>query len=248
MFAVFDDAIAARRAALDRRSVPRRARDAADRGIACRDRGAPAERRARARRPADHGRGGADEVPGEGGERRREARRAARRRARPRARLPPSARGRAALGRRAGDGPEAARGEAADGRGRRRAQRGDARRSARPRARAGSSTRCHGTTTRGGCGRAAPRLDRCAACARPLVDLARGARRHARGARRPHHPPDAGGRAGRANRRPAASLRRLLAGDAQSHAAAPDGADARDSRDGAGAPRGGAARRSRRRV
>ena len=78
--------------------------------------------------------------------------------------------------------------------------------------------------------------------------VARGARRHARGARRPHHPPDAGGRAGRANRRPAASLRRLLAGDAQSHAAAPDGADARDSRDGARAPRGGAARRSRRRA
>ena len=39
-----------------------------------------------------------------------------------------------------------------DGRRRRRAQRGDARRSARPRARAGSSTRCRGTTTRGGCG------------------------------------------------------------------------------------------------
>ena len=160
-----------------------------------RDRRAAAPRRARARRPADHGRGGADEVPGEGGERRREARRAARRRARPRARLPPPARGRAALGRRAGDGPKAARGQAADSR--RVAGLSEETLVALLGRASGRQLYALSREPRRAAGAAgpAPRLDRGAARARPLVDLARGARRHARGARRPHHPPDAGGRA-----------------------------------------------------
>ena len=64
--------------------------------------------RARRGRAADHGRGGADQVPRQGGERRGEARRPARGAARRRARLPPSAAGRAAVGRRAEDRGEAA--------------------------------------------------------------------------------------------------------------------------------------------
>ena len=133
-----------------------------------------------------------------------------------------------------------------DGRRCRRAQRGDAGRPAR--SRIGPAALCAVAEPRRAAGAAGSpsRLDRGAARARPLVDLARGARRHARRARRPHHPPDAGGGARRANRRPAASVRRLLAGDAQSHAAPLDGADARDPRDGAGAARGRSAARSRR--
>ena len=125
--------IAARRAALDRRGVPRRARDAAAGGIAHGHGHPAAPRRARTRRPADHRRSGAHQVPREGGQRRREARRPARRRAPPRARVSPPARGRAALGGRAGDGPKAARGQAAHSRRCRRAQRGDAGRPARSR-------------------------------------------------------------------------------------------------------------------
>ena len=64
---------------------------------------------ARAGRPADHGRRRADEVPRQGGERRGQARRPAGRAARRRARVPAPAAGRAALGRRAGDGGQAAR-------------------------------------------------------------------------------------------------------------------------------------------
>ena len=72
--------------------------------------GPPVEIAARLRRrvleqvgPADHGRDRADEVPGEGRERRGQARRPARRPARPRARVPAPAAGRGALGRRQGD-------------------------------------------------------------------------------------------------------------------------------------------------
>ena len=96
---------AARRGALDRRGVPRHARDGAPGGKPGGDRGEAPPRGQGAGRPADHGRGRADEVPRQGGERRREARRAAGRPARPRARLPAPAPGRAALGRRAGRRP-----------------------------------------------------------------------------------------------------------------------------------------------
>ena len=67
----------------------------------------PASRRARAGRDPRHGGRRADEVPGEGGERRRQARRPARRAGRRRARLPARVAGRAALGRRAGHRAEA---------------------------------------------------------------------------------------------------------------------------------------------
>ena len=59
--------VAGGRGAVDRRGVPRRARDAADRGRAGRDRRAAAGAGARRGRAADHGRRRADEVPGQGG-------------------------------------------------------------------------------------------------------------------------------------------------------------------------------------
>ena len=73
---------AARRGALDRRGVPRHPRDGEARGQPGRDRRQAAPRRPGARRPADHGRSGANEVPRQGRERRGEARRASRRAAR----------------------------------------------------------------------------------------------------------------------------------------------------------------------
>ena len=104
VYRVFDDTLAAGRRALDRRGVPRRPRRPPADGPAARGRRAAAQRGARAGRPADHGRRRADEVPRQGGERRGQAGRPARRAARARARLPAPARGRAALGRRPGDG------------------------------------------------------------------------------------------------------------------------------------------------
>ncbi len=68
---------AARRGALDRRGLSGRERPRAALRRPPRDRREAQARRPRARRPADHGRRGADEVPGQGGERRRQARRPA---------------------------------------------------------------------------------------------------------------------------------------------------------------------------
>ncbi len=93
--------VAAGRGALDRRGVPRRPRARADLGLAAGDRRAAAARGARAGRAADHGRGGTDQVPRQGGQRRGEARRPARRAARRRAGVPPPAARRTGLGRRA---------------------------------------------------------------------------------------------------------------------------------------------------
>ena len=104
VFAVFERHDAAGRGALDRRGLPRHPRDGALSGDAGRDRGEARRDVRERRRPADHRRGGEDEVPREGGERRGEARRPARRAAGRRARLPPPAAGGAPLGRRAGDG------------------------------------------------------------------------------------------------------------------------------------------------
>ena len=93
---------AARRGALDRRGVPRHPRDGKARGQPGRDR-QPAPRRPGARRPADHGRSGANEVPRQGRERRGEARRAPRRAPGPSSRSTPAP-GRATVGRRSGHG------------------------------------------------------------------------------------------------------------------------------------------------
>ena len=98
---------AGRRGAVDRRGVPRRSRHGAALGLTARDRRPPASGRARARRPAHHGRRGEDEVPGQGRERRRQAGRPARRAPGPGAGVPAPAPGRAALGRGAGHGGEA---------------------------------------------------------------------------------------------------------------------------------------------
>ncbi len=73
---------------------------AAPLGDAGRDRSRTASSGTRRRRPADHRRRGADEIPREGRERCRQARRAPPRRSRPRTRVPPSTSGRQAVGRR----------------------------------------------------------------------------------------------------------------------------------------------------
>ena len=153
-----------------------------------RDRRAAAARRARAGRAADHRRRRAHQVPREGGERRRQARRAARRAARPRARVPAPAAGRAALGRRRGDGREAARAAAS---------RPSARSPRWPRtrwsrcsgaARAATCTRSRTTATRGRCSRGRRRaLDRLAARARPPAAPPAELDAILVGARRPRH-------------------------------------------------------------
>ena len=81
---------------------------------------------------ADHGRRGSDEVPGEGGQRRRQARRPAGGAAGWRARVPASAAGRAAMGRRQGDGRQAPLARDRDGGAGGRARRGGARLAAGP--------------------------------------------------------------------------------------------------------------------
>ena len=113
VFEIFRDTTPLVEGHLDRRGVPRRARDAADRRDAGGDRGAAAAAGARGGRAADHRRRRADEAPGQGGERGRQARRAARRAAGRRARVPAPAAGRAAVGRRAGDRAQAPRARAA---------------------------------------------------------------------------------------------------------------------------------------
>ena len=190
---------------------------------------APA-RRARAGRPADHGRRRQDEVPRQGRERGREAGRAAGRAAGRGARVPASAPGRAALGRRPGHGREAARARDREGAAGRAAAGAGARVDARPRlgpppARARPQPR----PAPGADGPPA-RLDRLAAGARPGADVGRGARRSADRARRPRHAPAAGRRTRRPHGRAPAAVRRLLAGDAVAHARPADRADAHDPR------------------
>ena len=104
VFEIFAQTSPRRRRDLDRRGVPRRARDRAHLRHAGGDRRAAAARRARAGRAADHRRRREHQVPGQGRERRRQARRPARRARRRRAGLPAPAPGRADVGRRRGHG------------------------------------------------------------------------------------------------------------------------------------------------
>ena len=99
---------AGRRGVVDRRGLPRRARDGAQRRDAARDRAHASPPRAGRGRTADHRRRRSDQVLGEGRERCREAGWPAPRAAGQGAGLPASTRGRAAVGRRARHVAEAA--------------------------------------------------------------------------------------------------------------------------------------------
>ena len=125
---------------LDRRGIPRRARARANQRHARRDRSPPPAGGPRAGRAADHGRGCADEVPGQGCKRRCQAGRAARRAAGRRARIPPPPAGGATLGRWSGDVRQAQRAGNPHRRTGRGARRGCTRGDARPRLR--SSPAC----------------------------------------------------------------------------------------------------------
>ena len=175
--------------------------------------------RARARRPADHRRRRENEIPRQGRERRRQAGGRARRPAASRAGVPPSARGRAALGRRRRDRGQAARARDQDGGPGRAARRVDARLAARPRV--GTSPVRPRAQPRPPprADRPPARLDRLAVRARPLAEVGRFDRHRSRRPRRPGHPKDAQGRPRRAHRRPSSAFRRLLARDAVAHAA-----------------------------
>ena len=192
---------------------------------------------ARAGRPADHGRGGADQVPGQGGQRRGQARRAARRAARRRARVPPPAAGRAALGRRARDRREAPRraGSRTVGAGGRACAEATlvdmlGRASGPAAARAGAQPR---PAARAGAAPAA--LDGRPARARAPRADGGVPRRHPGRARGPARSPAAGRAAGLPDGRAAAALRRLLASHALAHAGRGHGAHPDDPRHREGA-------------
>ena len=142
-------------------------------GAGARDRRATPARRARARRPADHRRRGAHEVPRQGGERRREAGRPSRRAGGRRARLPPPASRRAALGRRAGHLGEAARPRASGPSATSRSSAGARSSPCSAAGRGATCTRSRTTTTPGRCGRAA-------AAARSAPSARSAAARHGR--------------------------------------------------------------------
>ena len=193
-----------------------------------RDRRAAAARRARAGRPAHHRRRGPHQVPGQGGQRRRQARRAAGRAARRRAGVPAPAAGRAAVGRRPGHrrascttrgiatvGDVAGLAEPALvsmlGRG---VGPAPARPGAQPRPAAGA-------------GRPAARLDRLAARARPRAAARRGDRRRRWSAWSTGSPGGCARPAGRPHGGAAPALRRLHPGHPLAHPAAGDGATPR---------------------
>ena len=236
---------AARRGAVDRRGLPRRARDAS---------GSPA-RRPRSPRACDSDVRERVGLPiTVGVARTKFLAKVASGVAKPdgllvvppgrRARLPAPAAGRAALGRRPGDRAEAPRARHPHGGGRRGRRGGGARRDARSRRRAGTSTRSRTTaTSRPRAARSPATLDRLAASARPapsvrarrstpsLVGLVDRVTRRMR--RR---------RARRAHRRAPAALRRLLARDPFAHGDPADRQHGHDPRRGARTARRGEAR------
>src|SRR6185503_8708248 len=190
-------------------------------------------REVRGRRPADLGRRGPEQEPGQDGQRRGQARRPARGRSRPRGRVPGPAPGRAAVGRRAGDHGQAARERPHPRAPARRARAGDAGRAARAGARpARPRARPPARPAAGAAGRRT-RLVRRAERARAGAEVARGDRCGAAGARRPGHATHAREGAGRAHDRAAAALRRLLTRDPFADAAAVDGGHAHGAEGGA---------------
>ena len=222
VFAVFEELPPSSRGS---RSTRRSSTPAGSGTSAARPRdGAPAAAgRARSGRAADHRRRCADEVPGEGRERRREADGLLVVAAEPRARVPPPAAGRAALGRRRGDGREAPLVRPRHRRRGRRALREVARRAARPVRRDASCTRSRTI--------AIPDAWRAArAAARSARSGRSGWRSHTPeevdaallGARRPRHPPHAEGATHRPHRRAAPAIHRLPRGYALAHACVRD--------------------------
>ena len=206
----------ARRADVDRRGIPRRPRAASDPRNADRDRDQAAGRRPRPGRAADHRRRGPHEVPGQGGERGRQARRAAGGAGRRRTRLPAPAARPTALGGRPGDGREAAGPRHHHRRRRRQLPRARWCRCSGPRpaapVRPGPQPR-----PASGHHRSAPALDRFPERARPPPAEPGRVRRAADRAGRPGLPPAAWRRPGLPHGRAAAALRRLHPGHPLAH-------------------------------
>ncbi|CAA9223571.1 MAG: DNA polymerase IV, partial [uncultured Acidimicrobiales bacterium] len=221
---------AAGRGAVHRRGLPRRGRPAAAEGEAQRDRRQAAEAGAGSGGAADHGRGGPDQVPGQGGQRRRQARRSAGGAGRRRARVPPPPAGRAALGRRTGDRRQAPRPRAQhrrrggpDGRGRPRGDAGAGRWPPHPRL--GAQPR-----PEAGGGRPPTSVHRIAVRPRPQTEDDGQHRCHSGQPGRPGHPPAPVGAADRPHRRAAPAVRRPVPRHPLAHAPRGHRADGHDPR------------------
>ena len=221
---------AVRRRALDRRGVPRRRWSPPGGGLAHGDRGAATRPGVRPGRLAHHRRSRPDQVPRQGGERRRQAGWAARRRARRRDRVPVPAAGRAAVGRWAGDGRQAARARHRHRRGGGTTRGGVAGHDARTRGGAEAVRVGAPPRSASGAGRTAATIHGCAASARPIGACGGRGRRHPRRSGRRDRTPAPGRAPGRANSGAPAAFRRLLSRDPVTHAAAGDGGDAPDPR------------------
>ena len=124
---------------------------------------------------------------------------------------------------RRGDRGEAAESRAHQGRRCRDAARGRAGRDARSRVRSASARAGAQPRSAADRGRAAPAVDRFAAGARPIAQVAGHARRRAGRPGRPGDPADADGGAVRADRHAAPALRRLQPGDPVPHVASGNG-------------------------
>ena len=228
---------AVRRGTLDRRGVPRRRWAVADLGHADRDRRSAPAGGAREGGPARHRRRGADEVPRQGRERRRQARRTARRPDRRGARVPASPSGRAPVGRRADHRHQAARAFDHDGGAGRGARRAGARPPPRPRLRSAPPRPRPQPGSPAGPGRTPPPIDRHAARARPKAEIGRDARHRPRRTRRPSRAQAAEGPSRVPNDHAPAAVRRLLARHPFAHAVRGDRAHPHDPRHRARAAR-----------
>ena len=214
---------AVRRGAVDRRGVPGGRRAAAHLRNAHGDRGSPPSGGPREGRSADHRRRGPDQVPRQGGERRREAGRSVGRSDRRRTGVPAPAAGRATVGGGTRDGGEAPRTLDHHGGGGGPARRG--RFGADPRPRVGASSPRARAQPGSPAGRRRPpaTLDRNPACARPTTEIAGVARRRPHRAGGPPVAQAASGPPRLPHGRAPPAVRRLHARDAVAHDPRGDG-------------------------